>query len=391
MESTEKKPWRFKTEEELRETTMEVLQDRHKFIHGLFVVDDSLYDNEEFSELFPEYCKAGTLVFGIPKDSDLITTDPLPAGYDFPHAKHEWRVANGYAKEVKKQWRFKTEEELIRDFADGWKTYWRDPKKDYLFGMPVSEEQVKRGRGYDLHPDACPHDDYFWYLDSEIITIDPLPSDYDFPYAKHEWRVKHGYAKEVKSSVARRISEFLSTLPLEKQGQIKHNDIDWNHIKESLDAEERELRWGMAHVKSAIRMGTYEPLETPPNSNSPTIGENPQVPPPVNTLPEDASVLKQKLPPPTQEEQEAARDGFVPLPLIEDAPQDPVNRPTHYTQGGIECIDAIEASMSEESFRGFLKGNILKYVWRYENKNGIQDLKKAQWYLNKLIGEIETE
>lgn len=64
---------------------------------------------------------------------------------------------------------------------------------------------------------------------------------------------------------------------------------------------------------------------------------------------------------------------------------DNVNHPDHYTSGGIECIDAIQASMSEEEFKGYLKGNIVKYMWRYELKNGVEDLNKANWYLSKLI------
>lgn len=62
-----------------------------------------------------------------------------------------------------------------------------------------------------------------------------------------------------------------------------------------------------------------------------------------------------------------------------------VDHPPHYTQGGIECIDAIEASMSKEAFKGYLKGCVQKYVWRYERKGGIESLQKAIWYLNKLI------
>ena len=65
---------------------------------------------------------------------------------------------------------------------------------------------------------------------------------------------------------------------------------------------------------------------------------------------------------------------------------DPVNSPSHYSSGGVECIDAIQASMSHEAFCGYLKGNIQKYMWRYEKKaNPVQDLEKAQWYQNKLI------
>ena len=67
---------------------------------------------------------------------------------------------------------------------------------------------------------------------------------------------------------------------------------------------------------------------------------------------------------------------------------DVVNHPDHYTKSlnGIECIEAIEASMSDEEFKGYLKGNVLKYLWRYRKKNKPkEDLEKANWYLNKLI------
>jgi hypothetical protein len=66
---------------------------------------------------------------------------------------------------------------------------------------------------------------------------------------------------------------------------------------------------------------------------------------------------------------------------------DSVNKPPHY-QGDIECIDAIKASMSNSQFIGYLKGNIQKYIWRYDRKNGVEDLKKAQWYLDRLIKEL---
>ena len=65
--------------------------------------------------------------------------------------------------------------------------------------------------------------------------------------------------------------------------------------------------------------------------------------------------------------------------------------PAHYQKGGVECIEAIEASMSKEAFKGFLKGNCIKYIYRYENKNGAEDLKKAEWYLLRLIALREDE
>ena len=64
--------------------------------------------------------------------------------------------------------------------------------------------------------------------------------------------------------------------------------------------------------------------------------------------------------------------------------RDEINNPPHYNSSVIEAIDMIE-SATEEGFEHYLQGNILKYMIRYRHKNGIEDLKKAQWYLNKLI------
>ena len=64
--------------------------------------------------------------------------------------------------------------------------------------------------------------------------------------------------------------------------------------------------------------------------------------------------------------------------------EDMVKRPPHYNKSGIECITAISAATSD-GFEYNLQGNIIKYVWRYPYKNGVEDLKKARWYLDKLI------
>ena len=61
-----------------------------------------------------------------------------------------------------------------------------------------------------------------------------------------------------------------------------------------------------------------------------------------------------------------------------------LNKPPQYNLSGFECIDAIQAATGD-GYEYYLQGNILKYLWRYRYKNGIEDLRKAQWYLNKLI------
>lgn len=64
---------------------------------------------------------------------------------------------------------------------------------------------------------------------------------------------------------------------------------------------------------------------------------------------------------------------------------DNVNNPAHYGQGKIECIDYIQDFLTHEEFVGYLRGNIAKYLHRWRYKNGLEDLRKAQWYLNKML------
>ena len=71
-----------------------------------------------------------------------------------------------------------------------------------------------------------------------------------------------------------------------------------------------------------------------------------------------------------------------------DRPSDPVGAPDHYNKGAIEAIEAIKASMHPQEYKGYLKGNCLKYLWRYEYKNGVEDLRKARVYLDWLIKEV---
>lgn len=68
---------------------------------------------------------------------------------------------------------------------------------------------------------------------------------------------------------------------------------------------------------------------------------------------------------------------------------DHINHPKHYTTGNIECIDAIKASMSFIEYEAYLKGNCMKYLWRYKNKGGLDSLYKCEWYLIRLINELQ--
>ena len=79
---------------------------------------------------------------------------------------------------------------------------------------------------------------------------------------------------------------------------------------------------------------------------------------------------------------------------VESSPrkqEDLVNHPSHYTEREIECIEAIEAALTPEEFRGYCKGNLLKYGWRERHKGGTESLRKGQWYLDRLIKFDEAQ
>ena len=75
---------------------------------------------------------------------------------------------------------------------------------------------------------------------------------------------------------------------------------------------------------------------------------------------------------------------------IDDDGYDMVSHPKHYTQGGIECIDALKAAtVGKRCIEAVCVANVIKYLWRYEEKNGIEDVRKAKWYIERLLREIE--
>lgn len=76
--------------------------------------------------------------------------------------------------------------------------------------------------------------------------------------------------------------------------------------------------------------------------------------------------------------------------MPESSKPDNVNQPSHYLKGGMECIDVIKAVTSDLSGAdAYYVGNIIKYVWRYNHKNGVEDLRKAKHYLEWLIESLE--
>lgn len=85
---------------------------------------------------------------------------------------------------------------------------------------------------------------------------------------------------------------------------------------------------------------------------------------------------------------EACKEAYNTLSSTTVKTNDPVN-PNHYKRGGIECIDALKsATIGKSGIEAVCTANVIKYLWRYEEKNGLEDIHKAQWYLNRLEKEV---
>ena len=78
-----------------------------------------------------------------------------------------------------------------------------------------------------------------------------------------------------------------------------------------------------------------------------------------------------------------------PIKMPESSKPDNVNHPKHYLKGGLECIQVIEAQLTPQQYEGYLYGNVLKYMWRWPDKNGLEDLRKAAKYLEWLQEEVK--
>lgn len=86
--------------------------------------------------------------------------------------------------------------------------------------------------------------------------------------------------------------------------------------------------------------------------------------------------------------EQIGRMGQRDLPMDMPPVHDPVNHPSHYKMGKVQCIEAIKSSLTEEEFRGYCKGNVIKYTWRERYKAGRESLEKAKWYLTYLLDKV---
>ena len=152
--------------------------------------------------------------------------------------------------------------------------------------------------------------------------------------------------------------------------------IDWHGGKCPVDSDaivEVKCRWHNQHQYNNDRAGDFYWAHT---------GSN-------------ADIIAYRLQQPTKSEQAcddaAEADDEADLNECIGQDVDVVNHPSHYTKGRIECIDAIDSATTGKSgIEAVCVANVIKYLWRYEEKGGLESVRKAQWYLNKLISELES-
>lgn len=88
---------------------------------------------------------------------------------------------------------------------------------------------------------------------------------------------------------------------------------------------------------------------------------------------------------------QSLNDQYAEIEQVRQDTKDNVNHPSHYTKGKVECLDALEsATIGKSGIEAVCVANIIKYLWRYEEKNGIEDVKKSQFYLNRLLATLEN-
>ena len=87
-----------------------------------------------------------------------------------------------------------------------------------------------------------------------------------------------------------------------------------------------------------------------------------------------------------------SKQGGMPLKTVQQIAEDLVNHPPHYNKGKVECIDAIESAVSDlHGIEAVCTANAIKYLYRWKAKDGVESLKKARWYLDRLINTLENQ
>lgn len=184
-----------------------------------------------------------------------------------------------------------------------------------------------------------------------------------------------------KLTTAERIRRYMETHPKAMPKEIAHDlgvSVKYIHVLRSTDKKKKALGLPIRRVK---RKYTKSITLVNKSSATDTLNKLPQV---GNTI-GGSSLMDEMI--------KEAKNARAEMQITMLEPKaDPVNHPAHYKVGGIETIDYIKAKLTPEEFRGYLKGNLLKYSSRIGHKGAAQiDAGKAGWYANALAQEIETQ
>lgn len=251
-------------------------------------------------------------------------------------------------------------------------------RKQWLTGKMVAQVQSFDGDWYDACEMSLPWREQ--YIRSQNETLHSQLSE---ALGKQQETGKM-ISKEAYEDLLKISGEFRDERNLLRR-RIAALEFDMRSIEGQTSVTRSELSKAVeANLKQGLASGglrgdelrmVMEAIKVP--HHGPGLSEAEDAMRPAGVVGKDESVLSQ--------EQIAEAFGVKPEQILRD---DLINHPSHYQgDNGIECIDAIQSALTPEEFRGYCKGNVMKYTWRERTKQGDAAIRKARWYMNRMFGD----
>lgn len=261
------------------------------------------------------------------------------------------------------------------------KIYRTETQEDF---NELLEKMKKEGNHWWPNKVIKPNDSLLWevheentviYVEEEEISYGAIPyakAQYpNIPIEKYEASIQAAAEEELKIYCAETQEDYAELLKkLKKEGYL------WCSGKDITPDDSERWKWC---EQDAVIFVSNEEISYGDTGYAKALYPNTPIEKYTAKKPETTGTLEEFAP--------TWVDIFEKLLTESTDASDNVNNPAHYTSGGIETLDYIKAKVSD--YPSYAVGNILKYVSRYEHKNGIEDLKKAQFYLNDLIKAME--
>ena len=215
------------------------------------------------------------------------------------------------------------------------------------------------------------------HLGIEYATVTEMCATYKMPIKTYCERRRSGWS--VEKALTTPVNKRMQSISKER---VKHGEV----IKVSQADVEKACK--NANTKNAASLPKEVKRDKPLEPIAEKVAEPKQeLKPTCPAIVVDSSkdeIQSVKL----TQEQEKEVDDLLSYGPTNPTPNDPVNHPRHYA-GKVECIDCIESAVSGlDGFHGFCAGNAIKYIFRFSHKNGVEDLRKAEWYIDRLIKAI---